>query len=85
MWPAHMSLDPKAGPKQWDDKAREEDRNPDHRPSSGAIFTYEDGSGDIWYIIQVRGEGMLVFRSTGSTLFRGVSLLTREEIGYYRE
>lgn len=64
------------------------DYNPDHRPSSSAIY-YEAMGNDVIGLFEVKGLGVMVFRATpdyrdadGKLRFNGVSEFTKGEIGY---
>jgi hypothetical protein len=64
------------------------DYNPDHQPSSGAIFIETMGA-DILGVFQVRGLGVLILRATpdltdplGKLKFTGLSIFTKADIGY---
>lgn len=65
-------------PKVW---ASIPDYNPDHQPSHSAMYI-EDRGGDIVWLLQVKGLGVIMLRALDSRTFVGMSEFTKAEIGY---
>ena len=59
--------------------------DPDQNPSSGEIYTKTEGN-IVKLAVRVRGLGVLVLRATSPSSNRlvvsGVSLVTKDELGY---